>query len=57
MPFDSKAQQRYMYAHPEILGEKGLKEWSGSTDFKKLPEHVHEHSNASYKMVQAARKK
>jgi hypothetical protein len=57
MPFDSKAQQRYMYAHPEILGKKGLKEWSGSTDFKKLPEHVHEHSNASYKMVQAARKK
>lgn len=36
-PFASKAQQGYMYAHPEILGKKGLKEWSGATDFSKLP--------------------
>lgn len=40
MPFKSSAQQRYMYAHPEILGKKGLKEWSDKTDFKDLPEHV-----------------
>ncbi len=38
MPFDSKKQQRYMYAHPDILGKKGLKEWSSHTDFDKLPE-------------------
>jgi len=40
MPFESKAQQGYMYAHPEILGKEGLKEWSSKTDFKHLPEHV-----------------
>jgi hypothetical protein len=48
MPFESKAQQGYMYAHPEILGKKGLKEWSSKTDFKSLP---------SYKHVREARKK
>lgn len=40
MPFKSEAQQRYMYAHPEILGKKGLKEWSEKTDYKNLPYHV-----------------
>jgi hypothetical protein len=39
-PFASKAQQGYMYAHPEILGKKALKEWSSKTDFKSLPKHV-----------------
>jgi hypothetical protein len=38
--FESKAQQGYMYAHPEILGKKGLKEWSDKTNFKSLPYHV-----------------
>jgi len=41
MPFESKAQQRYAYAHPEKFGGKeGLKEWSSSTDFSKIPEKV-----------------
>jgi hypothetical protein len=40
MPFKSQAQQRYMYAHPEILGKKGLKEWSSKTKFEHLPNHV-----------------
>lgn len=39
MPFKSKAQQRFLYAHPEkVGGKKALKEWSDSTDFKSLPE-------------------
>lgn len=56
MPFDSKAQQGYMYAHPEILGKKALHEWSGKTDFSKLPEHVH-HKHAPYALAHEARKK
>ena len=49
MPFQSKAQQGYMHAHPEILGKEGLHEWDEATKgkYKKLPEHVHE-SHASY---------
>ena len=39
MPFASKAQQRFLHAHPEkVGGEKKLKEWDKSTDFNKLPE-------------------
>lgn len=40
MPFESRAQQRYMYAHKGELEKKGvnLKEWSDATDFKHLPE-------------------
>lgn len=39
MPFQSKAQQRFLYAHPEKVGGKEkLKEWSSATDFKHLPE-------------------
>jgi hypothetical protein len=39
VPFDSKAQQRFAYAHPEKFGgKKGLAEWSSKTDFSKLPE-------------------
>lgn len=40
MPFASKAQQRYMYAHKDDPSMKNvdLKEWSASTNFKKLPE-------------------
>lgn len=39
MPFKSKAQQRFLYAHPEkIGGKKALKEWSDATDFSHLPE-------------------
>jgi hypothetical protein len=37
-PFVSKAQQRYMYSHPTVLGRKALTEWSDSTNFKALPE-------------------
>lgn len=41
MPFESTAQQRYAYAHPEKFGGKeGLKEWSSATDFSKLPAKV-----------------
>jgi len=39
MPFASKAQQRFLYAHPEkVGGEKKLAEWSAATDFGSLPE-------------------
>jgi len=39
MPFGSKAQQRFAHANPEKFGgERGLKEWDQSTDFKSLPE-------------------
>jgi hypothetical protein len=58
VPFESKAQQGYLHAHPEILGEKALHEWDEATKgkYKHLPEHVHEHSNASYSMARKARK-
>lgn len=40
MPFKSKAQQRFLHAHPEKVGGEGkLKEWDESTDFSTLPEH------------------
>jgi hypothetical protein len=39
MPFQSKAQQRFLYAHPEKVGGKAkLAEWSSATNFNKLPE-------------------
>lgn len=39
MPFESKAQQRFLHAHPEkVGGEKKLAEWDRATDFKSLPE-------------------
>jgi hypothetical protein len=39
MPFRSKAQQRFLYAHPDKVGGKTkLAEWSAATDFSKLPE-------------------
>lgn len=40
MPFGSKAQQRYMYAHKDDPSMKkvDLKEWSAATNFDKLPE-------------------
>ena len=39
MPFQSKAQQRFLEAHPEKVGGRGkLKEWEQATDFSKLPE-------------------
>ena len=38
MPFASKAQQRFLHAHPEKVGGKAkLKEWDEATDFKTLP--------------------
>ena len=41
MPFRSKAQQGYLYAHPEkVGGKKKLEEWSSDTDFNSLPERV-----------------
>jgi hypothetical protein len=47
MPFESKAQQRYAYAHPEKFGGKaGLKEWSAATDFKAIPEKKETHRAA-----------
>lgn len=39
MPFRSKAQQRFLHAHPEKVGGKAkLKEWDAATDFSSLPE-------------------
>jgi hypothetical protein len=40
MPFQSKSQQRFMYAHKDDPSMKNadLKEWSAATDFKHLPE-------------------
>jgi hypothetical protein len=39
MPFASKAQQRFLHAHPEkVGGEAKLKEWDSVTDFSSLPE-------------------
>jgi hypothetical protein len=39
MPFASKAQQRFLHAHPEkVGGREKLKEWDEATDFKHLPE-------------------
>jgi hypothetical protein len=40
MPFQSKKQQRFMYAHKDDPSMKNvdLKEWSAATDFKHLPE-------------------
>jgi hypothetical protein len=36
--FASKAQQRYLHAHPEKVGGRAkLKEWDEATDFKTLP--------------------
>jgi hypothetical protein len=40
MPFASKAQQRFLYSHPDRLGKKALAEWSSKTNFSKLPEKV-----------------
>lgn len=39
-PFVSTSQSRYMYAHPEILGKKGLKEWSHATNYSLIPNKV-----------------
>ena len=39
MPFKSKAQQRFLHAHPEkVGGADKLKEWDSATDFSTLPE-------------------
>jgi hypothetical protein len=42
LPFESKAQQGFLEAHPEKVGGRAkLKEWERSTDFSHLPEHKH----------------
>lgn len=39
MPFQSKAQQKFLYANPEKVGGKdALAEWSADTNFSSLPE-------------------
>lgn len=39
VPFASRAQQRYLYAHPDkVGGADKLKEWSDSTNFSSLPQ-------------------
>jgi hypothetical protein len=40
MPFKSKAQQRFMFAHKKELAKQGVDvdEWASKTDFKHLPE-------------------
>jgi hypothetical protein len=41
VPFKSKAQQRFLHAHPEKVGGEGkLKEWDEATDFSHLPNKV-----------------
>lgn len=42
MPFKSKSQQRYFYAHRQDLAKQGVDvdEWSRETDFKHLPERA-----------------
>jgi hypothetical protein len=59
MPFESRAQQRFAYAHPEKFGgAKGLKEWSSATDFKSLPDKkAPESHRAAYVSRMKARKK
>lgn len=57
MPFKSAAQRGYLHAHPEILGKKGLAEWDAASKGQHVPEHVHEHSSATYAMAHEARKK
>ena len=54
MPFESKAQQGYLHAHPEILGKAKLHEFDEATKGKygSLPEH----KTASYRMARKARK-
>lgn len=44
MPFKSKAQQRFLEAHPEKLKGK-IGEWESSTDFKHLPEKKFAHAS------------
>ena len=57
MPFASKAQQRYLYAHPEKVGGKEkLKEWSSATDFSKLPARAGEHRKAYVTRMKARAK-
>lgn len=63
MPFESKAQQGYLHAHPEILGASKLKEFDeASKGEHNLPEHVHNgkpvhhaYANASYAHARNAR--
>lgn len=59
MPFASKAQQGWAHSHPEEFGKKNLAEFDAATKgMHNLPEHVHhEHSQASYSLAHAARKK
>jgi len=58
MPFESKAQQRFAYAHPEKFGgAKGLKEWSSATDFSKIPEKKKETHRQAYVRRYKARAK
>lgn len=55
MPFESKAQQGYLHAHPEILGKAKLHEFDEATKgkFGSLPEHVHKH--APYALAKEAK--
>lgn len=52
MPFESTAQQRFLYAHPDKVGGKEkLAEWSRATDFKNLPERKRKASGFGRKKV------
>jgi hypothetical protein len=56
MPFESKAQQGYLHAHPEKLGAAKLAEFDAATKgMHHLPEHVKD-GKPSYKQVRATRK-
>jgi hypothetical protein len=52
VPFQSKAQQRFLYANPDKVGGKAkLAEWSAATNFGSLPE-----KKKSSKMAEAFKK-
>lgn len=56
MPFKSKAQQRFAYAHPDKFGGKqGLEEWSGDTNFSSLPERKKKKKKSSVSSVELER--
>jgi hypothetical protein len=40
MPFQSKSQQRFMFANKNKMAKQGVdvQEWADKTDFKHLPE-------------------
>jgi hypothetical protein len=59
MPYVSKSQAAYFNIHKKELERQGVdvNEWDAASRGQHVPEHVHEHSNASYSVAHEARKK